>query len=73
MTTWKIPVTWEVCGMVKIEAETLEEAMAIARDDDGVIPLPEGDYVDGSWRLTEEDEELVRELYNNNQQDEEAV
>lgn len=73
MANWRIPVTWEVYGMVEIEAETLDEAMSIARDDDGVIPLPEGDYVDGSWRLTEEDGELVRELYNDNQQDEEEM
>lgn len=70
MKTWKIPVTWEMYGMVKIEANTLEEAMEIARDDEGVIPLPEGDYVDGSWRLTETDKELVRELYNDNDTDE---
>ena len=35
-----------------------------------VIPLPdENDYVDGSWRVTEEDVEIVRTLYNNNQKD----
>lgn len=68
MKLWKIPVTWEVCGVVYLEANTLEEAIEQARDDDGVIPLPtESDYVDGSWRVTEEDTETVRELYNNNQ------
>ena len=47
-----------------------EEAMEKARDDEGVIPLPdENDYVDGSWRVTEEDVEIVRTLYNNNQKD----
>ena len=67
MKTWKIPVTWEVCGFVHLEANTLEEAMEQARDEDGVIPLPtESDYVDGSWRVTEEDTETVRELYNDN-------
>ena len=68
MKLWKIPVTWEVCGVVHLEANTLEEAIEQARDEDGVIPLPtESDYVDGSWRVTEEDTETVRELYNNNQ------
>ncbi len=68
MKRWKIPVTWEVCGYVYVEADTLEEAMEQARDDEGVIPLPtESDYVDGSWRVTEEDTETVRELYNDNQ------
>lgn len=70
MKSWNIPVTWEVYGRVVIEANTLEEAMEKARDDEGVIPLPdENDYVDGSWRVTEEDAEIVRTLYNNNQKD----
>ena len=70
MKSWSIPVTWEVYGRIVIEANTLEEAMEKARDDEGVIPLPdENDYVDGSWRVTEEDVEIVRTLYNNNQKD----
>ena len=69
MKSWSIPVTGEVYGRV-VEANTLEEAMEKARDDEGVIPLPdENDYVDGSWRLTEEDVETVRSLYNNNEKD----
>ena len=71
MNRWKIPVTWEVCGYVYVDADTLVEAMETARDDEGVIPLPtESDYVDGSWRLSETDENFVREMYNDNQQDE---
>ena len=70
MKKWKIPVTWEVCGYVYVDADTLVEAMETARDDEGVIPLPtESDYVDGSWRLSETDENSVREMYNDNQQD----
>ena len=46
MKKWKIPVTWEVCGYVYVDADTLEEAMETARDDEGVIPLPDdNDYV----------------------------
>ena len=67
---WRIPVTWSVCGYVKIPAATLEEAMEIAKDEDGIISLPDdSDYVDGSWELSETDVENVRELYNSNQQD----
>ena len=70
MKSWKIPVTWEVYGTVWVEADTLEEAIDIAKDDDGVIPLPDNsDYVDGSWRVTDENVEVVRSLYNNNQSD----
>ena len=55
---------------VYVDADTLVEAIETARDDEGVIPLPtESDYVDGSWRLSEADENFVREMYNDNQQD----
>ena len=37
---WTIPVTWEMCGKVKVRAATIEEAMEIAKDEEGVIPLP---------------------------------
>lgn len=71
MKEWRIPVTWEECSVVKVEANTLKEAMEIAYDEKGEIPLPsDGNYVDGSWSLTESDTEIVRELYNDNQEDE---
>lgn len=58
---WKIPVTWEMYGCVRIEAETLEEAMSIVEDPDGRIPLPDdGAYVDGSWTLSSTEPEDVR-------------
>ena len=73
MKKWKIPVTWEVCGVIECEAPTLEEAMEYAEDKDGVIPL-ESDYVEGSWRLSYETDEAetVRECWNNGQKDEET-
>ena len=71
MKTWTIPVTWEMFGMVQVEANTLEEAMQIARDEAGEIPLPaEAHYVDGSWQLSSEDREEIRCCYNSNQADE---
>ena len=68
MKTWKVPVYWEMCGLVEVKADTLEEAMCIAENDDS-IGLPNGDYVDGSWSLSERDKDIVRELYNDNQED----
>lgn len=70
MKTWKIPVTWEVYGYVEVEAPTLGKAIEIARDDNGEIPLPEGDYIEGSWRV-EEDYGLIRNVINDGQEDEE--
>ena len=70
MKTWRVPVTWSVCGFVSIDADTLEEAMDIARDDENVLPLPaESNYIDGSWELSQTDVEEVRQCYNGNQSD----
>lgn len=57
---WKVPVTWEMCALIGVEADTLEEAMEIARDREGTIPLPvDGNYVDGSWDLSCNEPECV--------------
>lgn len=45
MKTWKIPVVWKEMGIVVVEADTLEKAIEIARDDDGVIPIPDNSEV----------------------------
>ena len=66
MKKFKVPVTWEVYATIEVEAETLEEAMKIAEDENGEIPLPiQTEYVDGSWRVNvDSPEELA--LYNQN-------
>lgn len=48
----KLPVTWEVCGIVEVEASSIEEAVRIFNDECAEIPLPKGSYVDGSFQLT---------------------
>lgn len=73
MKQWRIPVSWEMCGVVYCEADTLEEAMNIARDDEGIIPLPDdSSYIDESWKLPYDIDEIdiVRECFNDNQSDE---
>ena len=68
--SWVIPVTWEVCAIIRVEAETLEEAIAIAEDPDNEIPCPtDHDYVDGSWRVSDYDPDVLRDYYNNGQKD----
>ena len=59
MKTWKIPVTWEVCGIVEVKADTLEEAMETVRDDDSIELPKDNDYVDGSFCLSTDDEDAV--------------
>ena len=71
MKTWKIPVTWEMCATIKVEANTLEEAMEEARDEAGVIQIPsDADYVDDSWHLSVDNPDDIRAYYNDNQADE---
>lgn len=74
MKTWKIPVCWTMMGTVKVEANTLTEAIEIAKDDDGVIPIPDdGTFLNGSWEVDCFDENYLREWYNGNQIDEEEM
>lgn len=58
---WKIPVTWEMYGTVWYEADTIDEAIEKALNDDG--PLPEGEYVDGSFTVSE-DADIILRVYN---------
>lgn len=70
MKIWRIPVSWSVSSVIDIEADTLAEAIEIAKDEAGIIPLPdESSYVDGSWGLSMDEKEEVRTLYNQNQTD----
>jgi hypothetical protein len=70
MKTWTIPVVWQQWGTVTVEANTLAEAVKIALDDDGLIPLPDDNYyVDGSWDVASSDERYLRHFYNRDQED----
>lgn len=62
MKQWKIPMTWQVYGICKIEAQTLEEAKekALAWYTD----LPCGLYVDDSIEL--DDESIIEEMNREN-------
>lgn len=72
--TWKIPVSWEMCGYVHIDAPTLAEAMEKVRVDNDDIPLPDdAAYVDGSFCLSYEEEAEIRDLHNNGQPDAEVL
>lgn len=47
---YTIPVTYERCGNVEVEASSLEEAYRIVTHDHGDIGLPhDSEYVDGSF------------------------
>lgn len=70
MRTWRVPVVWQMMGVVEVVADSLTEAMEIAKDPGGDIPLPDnGSYLDESWELATEDEGLIRECYNGSMPD----
>lgn len=70
MKSWKIPVFWQEMGTITVVADTLAEAMELAKDADGTIPLPDnGTYLEDSWELATDDKEFIRTWHNGNQED----
>lgn len=66
---WTIPVYWTEAGKINIRARSLEDAINKARDDWEDISLPVGEYLDGSWEVSDLPVEEIRDLYNNGQRD----
>lgn len=56
MAKYKIPVEWSMCGMVEIEASSLDEAINIFDETIDDIPLPtDPDYIDDSFKRCSQD------------------
>ena len=62
MKIFKIPVAWSVYGEIEVEAESIEQAIEKAKNDE-TIPLPDGYYLEDSWQI-EEDEALIKAMNN---------
>jgi hypothetical protein len=58
MAKFKVAVSWEMCGEVTIDAPTLEAAI-FRVENDLDMPLPDGEYVDASWRV---DQDISEEI-----------
>lgn len=57
----KLPVTWEVCGLVEVEANSIEEAVEYFNQNSSDIELPENpEYVDGSFVLSDDDPDYIK-------------
>jgi len=71
---WKIPVEWCSLGVIRVEADTLEEAIKKVYLEPDEFTLPDDQsFIDGTFRLSLQDElnptstenvEYVREYYN---------
>lgn len=49
MSSFRIPLVWQMYGHVNVEADTLDDAIKYALGSD--CPLPEGEYVDDSIQV----------------------
>jgi len=64
MRTFKIPVSWEEYGIIEIDAETIKDAIRIFDEQSDDLPLPEGDYIDSSFkRQSREDCEEFNDVF----------
>ena len=56
----RIAVTWEMCGYIEVEADSIENAMSKVMENPDNYSLPiQSEYVDGSfWVSTEDVEEM---------------
>ena len=64
MSSFRIPLVWQMYGHVDVEAETLDEAIEYALGPE--CPLPEGSYVDDSVQM--DDPVLNQEVANESHQ-----
>ena len=66
---WIVPVTWEVCGFIKVRAESAEEACRKVHEDVDDYPLPyQSEYVDASFDISGDIEEAadMSKIYTSN-------
>lgn len=60
MPVFRVSVDWEVCGVAKVEANSLEEAIKKVQDED--FPLPtDFDYIEDSFKVNQEMTEFFAE------------
>lgn len=57
--THKVAVIWTETGILETKAESVEEAIKKVDKDKDNIPLPEGDYLDGSFEIDVETTKLI--------------
>lgn len=71
MKEWKIPVRYEIHGVITVKANTLDDALYKA-ENCGLSDIAGDEFERGTFQIDVEDPEYIRELYNNGQKDEES-
>ena len=59
---YEVAVSWTETGIVPIEANNLETAIEKAEETIDDIPLPESDYLDGSFQIDRDTTEILHEM-----------
>lgn len=60
---WVIPVEWSEIALLDVEAETLEEAIELAKTENFGLPS-DSSYLEDSFKVSPEDIEEIRGTYN---------
>lgn len=61
----KIPVTWLMAGNIEIEADSIENAIKIAKNKLKTISLPtQSSYIDDSMTLCTDDIDYIKHINN---------
>ena len=64
MAKFYLPVTWEECGVIEVEADSLEMAIEYFNEHSDEIDVPnEKHYVDGSFCLSTAEAEDLRFMH----------
>ena len=59
---WIVPVTWEMCGLIKVKAKSASDAFNKVKNDEEDYELPlEKNYVDGSFTTSYDTEEMIED------------
>lgn len=58
---YKTPCSWEMYGYLEVEAKTIDEAMRKAKKEAIDCYLPDGEYIDESFKL-DLDKELIKNI-----------
>lgn len=62
----KVAVTWQMCGFVDIDEDSMEKCMKKVEETSDHIKLPtDAEYVDGSFELASYDVEEMEEMSKN--------
>lgn len=65
---YKVGVSWTEVGVIEIEAANVEEAIKKAEENIDDLVLPEGEYLDESFRIDEDTTRVLNLIKSSNEE-----